>query len=270
MVTKREELDNFILRADELIASKYIIADIKIVNLLKAIASSSTLLALFKNCLADFDYQSAKKKYLVKNPLSDDKGEYVSPSSSRELLAFTFNLLMEIDAKKIVLSNFLDKYFYEDGSTYGEYTAFLCAIIKPFRDAVKGIMESVLDGKLQDPVEALNEEEAKREEERKTQEEQQEKEKELAKKAYGKSIKEIKELLLVDKKKIKESNLKSLIKLELTFAVDMLGSVIDSLDRDAIEYAYLTYKYVAKAHKILFFGRVKKIKKLLVDVVNEL
>ncbi len=269
-MTKREELDNFILRADELIQSKYIIADIKIVNLLKAIACSDTLLALFKNCLSDFDYQNAKKKYLVKNPLSDDKGEYVSPTSSRELLAFTFNLLMEFDSKKIVLGAFLDKYFYEDGSTYGEYTAFLNTIIKPFRDAVKTLMDSVIEGKLQDPIEALTEEEAKREEERKKQEELAKNEKELSEKAYGKSVKEIKELLLLDKKKIKESNLKTLDKLELTLAVDMLGSVIDSCDRDAIEYAYLTYKYVAKAHKIMFFGRVKKIKKLLVDVVNEL
>ena len=38
-MTIREELDAFIERADELIDSKYILADIKIVNLLKAIAS---------------------------------------------------------------------------------------------------------------------------------------------------------------------------------------------------------------------------------------
>lgn len=269
-MTKREELENFILRADELLSSKYIIADVKIVNLLKSIACSDTLLALFKNCLTDFDYEEAKKKYLVKNPLSDDKGEYVSPSSSRELLAFTFTLLMEIDSKQMALGAFLDKYFYEDGSAYGEYTAFLNAMIKPFRDAVKSLMTGVLDGKLQDPIEALSEEEARREEERIKAEEKEKQEKELSQKAYGKSVKEIKELLLLDKKKIKESNLKPLAKMELTLAVDMMGNVIDSGDRDAIEYAYLTYKYVAKAHKIMFFGRAKKIKKLLVDVVNEL
>ena len=63
ILTIREELDIFVERADELIDSKYILADIKIVNLLKAIASSDTLIALFKNCLSDFDYSLAQKKY---------------------------------------------------------------------------------------------------------------------------------------------------------------------------------------------------------------
>ena len=59
---KREELNLFLERADELISSKYILADIKIVNILKAIAGSETLIALFKSCLANFDYEDAKKK----------------------------------------------------------------------------------------------------------------------------------------------------------------------------------------------------------------
>ena len=41
-LTKREELDLFLERAQEFIDSKYILADIKIVNLLKSIANSKT------------------------------------------------------------------------------------------------------------------------------------------------------------------------------------------------------------------------------------
>ena len=108
---KRNELGLFLERADELINSKYILADIKIVNLLKAIAASSTLLALFKNCLTDFDYQEAQKKYLVKNQfLGGDKGEFVLPPNSRDLLAFIFNVLMDIDSKRIDLNSFINKY----------------------------------------------------------------------------------------------------------------------------------------------------------------
>ena len=66
-MTKKEELELFLERADEFINSKYILADVKIINLLKSIAQSETLLAIFKNCLTDFDYQQAKKKYLVKS-----------------------------------------------------------------------------------------------------------------------------------------------------------------------------------------------------------
>ena len=111
-MTKAEELNLFLARADEFIDGKYILADIKIVNLLKSIAYSKTLLAIFENCLKDFDYASAKKKYLVKNKfLSEDKGEFVLPSNSRELLAFTFLILMDVDSRKINLNDFINKYF---------------------------------------------------------------------------------------------------------------------------------------------------------------
>ena len=48
---RSEELELFLSRADEFIESQYILADVKIAGLLKAIAGSETLLALFKNCL---------------------------------------------------------------------------------------------------------------------------------------------------------------------------------------------------------------------------
>ena len=112
-MTKNEELNLFVEKADELINSKYILADIKIAGLLKSIALSDTLLALFKNCLTDFDFEKAKEKYLVKSPyLSSEKGEFVLPPNSRELLAFIFCVLVDIDAKRIVMGEFISKYFF--------------------------------------------------------------------------------------------------------------------------------------------------------------
>ncbi len=268
-MTKSEELRVFIERADELINSKYILADIKIVNLLKAIASSDTLIALFKNCLDGFDYNVAKKKYLVKNPyLSDEKGQFVLPPNSRELLAFVFNVLMDIDAKRISLGDFIDKYFYEDGSSYAGYSAFVNAMIKPFKNSVALLMEKVIEGKLQDPVEALTEEEERKAKQREEEELKAQKEKELSLKAYGNSVKTIKQFLLDDKKKIKESKFSDQDKKEIILVIDMLANVIDSEDKDAIEYAFIAYKYVAKAHPVKFFGRVKAISKALKDILN--
>ena len=95
-MTKREELDLFLLRADEFIEGKYILADVKIINLLKAIAGSDTLLAIFKNCLDGFDYETAKNKYLLESKvLSENRGEFVLPQNTRELLALIFNLLVK-------------------------------------------------------------------------------------------------------------------------------------------------------------------------------
>ncbi|MDY6367020.1 MAG: hypothetical protein SPL13_00665 [Clostridia bacterium] len=269
-MTKREELDAFILRADELISSKYILADVKIVNLLKSIAASDTIVALFKNCLTDFDYYKATKEYLVKSSMADGKGEFITPPSSKELLAFIFNILMDIDSGKIKLAEFIDVYFYEDGSMYSGYQAFLKSMIVPFKNSVKLLMESVIDGKLQDPVEALTEEEVKRAKQVELEKETEKKEKELAKKAYGGAIKQIKATLLEDKQKIKAKKMGDKEKDALTLVVDMLGSVIESTDKDAIEYAFVAYKFAAKTHRILFFGRISKMEKLVEGVINEL
>lgn len=268
-MTIREELDAFIERADELIDSKYILADIKIVNLLKTIASSDTLLALFKNCLTDFDYSLAQKKYFVKSKyLSSDKGEFILPPNSRELLAFIFNLLVDIDAKRIDFANFLNKYFYVDGSFSAGYDAFINAMIKPFKNSVKMLMDSVLEGKLQDPVEALVEEEERRAKQKELEEKQALREKELLEKAYGLSVKNIKELLTADKQNIKKSKLSETEKADIILVIDMLANVIESEDKDAIDYAFIAYKYMAKVHKFKFFGRVKKITALIKDVVK--
>ncbi len=270
---KREELALFLERAEEFIDGKYILADIKIVNLLKTIVASETLLAIFKNCLADFNFEQAQKKYLVKSKyLSTDKGEFILPTSSRELLAFTFTLLAEIDAKRIDFGQFINKYFYEDGSFSAGYSAFINSLIKPFRNSVKLIMESVIDGKVEDPIEAFTKEEERRAKEKEEQEKRQQKEKELSKKVYGESIKQIKKFLLDDKTKIKNKSakLKERLVEETLLVIDMLANVIESDDKDAIMYAYISYKYVAKAHPILFFNRIKKIEKLIKDVINEL
>lgn len=270
-MTKKEELELFIVRADELIESQYILADIKIVGLLKAIASSETLVAIFKNCTANFDYNQAEKAYLVKSPyLSDNKGEFILPSNSKDLLAFVFNVLMSLDAKEINLSEFISKYFYEDGSFSAGYSAFITKMIKPFKNTVKTLMESVIEGKVQDPIEALVEEEKRLAEKIEQDRLREIKEKELAQKTYCESVKKVKDLLLKDKIKVKESKLNECVKEEITLAIDMLANVVESSDKDALAYAFLCYKYVSKAHPILLRGRIKKVGSLVAGIVNEI
>ncbi len=268
-MTKKEELDLFLSSAQEFVDSKYILADIKIVNLLKSIACSDTLIALFKNCLTDFNYEEAQSKYLVKSPyLSSDKGEFILPPNTKDLLALTFNLLADFDAKRINMSAFLNKYFYVDGSSASGYDAFINAMIIPFINAVKSLMESVIEGKLQDPVEALTEQENKRQKELEEQKLRQEKDAEIAKKSYGEAVKKIKDILLVDKQKVKGKKFDEDKKEEMLLVIDMLANAMTSEDRDAIIYAFVAYKFMTKAHWLLFFNRAKKIFKLLKDVLN--
>ena len=270
-MTKREELDLFLMRAQEFVDSKYILADIKIVNLLKAIASSSTLLAIFKNCINDFDFEEAKKKYLVKSPyLAQDKGEFVLPSSSKDLLAFTFNLLVDFDAKRIDMGAFIKSYFFVDGSFASGYDAFINAMIRPFVKTVGTLMESVIDGSVQDPVEALTQEEERKAKELEEQQKAEQKEQELAKKSYGESIKALKEIFLLDKQKVRAKKFDEEKKEEMNLVIDMLANAITSEDRDAVIYAFVAYKFMTKAHKLLFFGRAKKVFKILEGILPAL
>ena len=268
---KNEELALFTLKADELIDSKYIIADIKIVGLLKAIAASDTLVAIFKNCLTGFDYPKAQAKYLVKSKyLAEGKGEFILPPSSRELLAFIFSVLADIEAKRIDFPQFINKYFYEDGSFSAGYTAFLNSMIKPFKNSVEMIMKSVIEGKLQDPIEAFLEEEERKKAEEQAALEEKRKEKELLKKSYGESVKAIRDILLKDKTKVKNSRLKDDVKEEYILVIDMLANTLEAGDKDGIRYAFIAYKFAAKSKIYLFFGRTRKVAKYLKDVVNEL
>ncbi len=270
-MTKREELELFSLRAEEFIQGKYILADVKIVNLLKAIASSETLLALFKKCLDGFDYEQAKKKYMPASKImSENRGEFILPQNTKELLAFIFNLLVKFDNKEIELSEFLTRFFFEDGSFSGSYSAFINGVIKPFKSAVETVMESVISGTLQDPIEALNEEELRREKQREEELEQAKKDKELSEKENGESIKKIKEMLLADKLKVKEKNLVEDKKEEIILVIDMLANVIESNDKDAINYAFTAYKFMVRTHAIMFFNREKTIGNLIKGVINEL
>lgn len=269
ILTIKEQLDVFSIKSEELIASQYIIADVKIASLLKTVASSDILLALFKNCLTDFDYGKAKKSYLVKSQfLADDKGEFVLPPNSRELLAFVFSLLIDIDAKRIIFSDFLNKYFFVYGSLTSSYNAFINTVIKPFKNSVEILIGDVIEGKIQDPIEALVEEEARKKREKEEALVRAKKDKELSEKAYGESVKAIREMLLLDKKKVKDSKLKDEDKQEIILVIDMLANVIESEDKDAINYAFIAYKYVAKSRKRLFFRKVKKINKHLRNVLN--
>ncbi len=137
MDTGREQIDLFLRRCDELMQSKFIIADTKIGELLQAIAASDLLYAFFRDVTGNFDYPAAKSKYMNYAPYGKTQKKLLFPEDPAERLAFVFCLLMEFDNKTLDLGKFLQEYFYEDGSFYESFYAFCNQVIKPFRNAVK-------------------------------------------------------------------------------------------------------------------------------------
>ena len=147
--------------------------------------------------------------------------------------------LGKFDSKEIEFSDFLSRYFFEDGSFSSSYSAFVNGVIKPFRDSLNAIMESVIEGKLQDPIEAFCEAEKKKEEEKQKRLIEEEKNRELERRQNGENIKQIKEILLKDKLKVKEKKLAEKVEYEILLIIDMLANVVESNDKDAIVYALL-------------------------------
>ena len=64
MDVERQQIDVFLEKCDEVMRSKYIIADTKISELLRSIASSDLLYAFFREITKDFDYIAAQQQYM--------------------------------------------------------------------------------------------------------------------------------------------------------------------------------------------------------------
>ncbi|MBE5756773.1 MAG: hypothetical protein E7342_03120 [Clostridiales bacterium] len=240
-----EELELFLNKADDLIQSKYVLADIKLINLLKVIASSETILKIIKNSLDNFDYQREKAKILRPSSfMGEDKGEVFLPEDLKTVIAFVFNLLMEIDNKTIDLSSFIQKYFFESGSYYESYSAFMTKMVLPFKMSIKFIMEGIISGKLETPFEEKKE---SFETEKETE--------------FSNYKEEIKFLLEKDLIKLEEKRLGKIDKEEVKTVVEAFMASLE-LDIEGIKYAYYAYKYTSLYYDKLGFN-YKKITKIL-------
>lgn len=267
---RKQELDIFLMRCEEFIESKYILANVKIVNLLKAIASSETLIAIFKSCLIGFDEEDVKRKCFKPSTYVEGKNDYVSPDKAKDLLAFVFTTLMDVDSGKIDFNAFLNENFYENGSFYESYESFIKKVIVPFKFTVKSLMEDVISGAVADPEEEILKSVLTSEEEKKVIPE----------------VTEAVELLNADLAKLKVklaaitenpqgdgeyTELEALKKEkyeDAIFVTETFISVLPSDDKAAIRYAYIAYKYTVKS-VLPIFNSVKKIEKLKNAFMNK-
>lgn len=139
MDNNTEKMQRFFTACDELITGKFILADTKIGELLRAIATCDELRGLFSAVTQGFDYPAAKQAYL-KQPGEGGRytrGEAYLPSERSDILAFVFCLLVEFDNGTMKFNDFLLRYFYEDGSYTASYAIFVDRVIRPFRDIVR-------------------------------------------------------------------------------------------------------------------------------------
>ncbi len=106
---KPEDIASFKAAADDLIGSKYILAEKRISELLKTIAENPGLISLFKTALSGYNYSVEFNKSRVANK---GKIRLVLPKNQARKIAYVFCLLVEFDTKKRSLKQFLDEYYF--------------------------------------------------------------------------------------------------------------------------------------------------------------
>lgn len=137
MEDRNRDMQRFFAACDELITGKFIVAEKKISELLRSVATCDDLMGLFTAVTRGFDYQAAKRAYLREPINTRTRGEAYLPAEETELLAFVFCLLVEFDNGTMRLGDFLLHYFYEDGSYTASYALFVERVIRPFRDVIR-------------------------------------------------------------------------------------------------------------------------------------
>lgn len=124
----------FLDTCNEFLTGKFILADIKIAKILKAIAESSDIYDLLAECLINFDFDSEFKKCSYVKTAQGDT--FNLPVESYKLIPLVFNILVKLDSKALDLNEFLRDNFAGIFNQNEQYAAFGRTLILPFRDAV--------------------------------------------------------------------------------------------------------------------------------------
>ncbi|MBO5525264.1 MAG: hypothetical protein J5993_00785 [Clostridia bacterium] len=143
MANVETEAAAFMRKCDDLISSKFILADAKISELLKSISVSKELCNLFRQVTEEFSYARAKEEYIAATPDgSINRKVIILPEDIYEQIAFVFCLLVDFDSGNLDFNQFLQEYYNVDGSFTESYSAFTNQLIKPFKNSVRQALKS--------------------------------------------------------------------------------------------------------------------------------
>ncbi|MBR2967486.1 MAG: hypothetical protein IKC35_01750 [Clostridia bacterium] len=119
---------------DEMISSRYILAEGKIIKILQTVAISTVLQRTISAALKGFDYEGTARDLSL--------GKIKPPLNEKNHVALVFCVLADIDSRKIFLSDFLRKFFW-DGDINSSYASFVSSMLVPFKNfVVSAIMQN--------------------------------------------------------------------------------------------------------------------------------
>ncbi len=126
-----ENVEKFLKSCDELINCKFLVAEYKLQKLLQELANTQEVCSLIGECLEQFN----RDREFAKSFVQDGNGEYmfVLPEEEYKVLSLVFCTLVDIDSKKIDLTDFVKRFF---GNADNPYKAFVEAMVVPFRNLI--------------------------------------------------------------------------------------------------------------------------------------
>ncbi|MGD9901374.1 MAG: hypothetical protein AB7S44_02420 [Spirochaetales bacterium] len=124
---------DFISSMNNLINGKFILADVKIAEVLKKIEDSEALFRFVSESLINFSFEKELRKAEIKNRFNG--GVFKLPNESHLIVALVFCLLVEFDAKRIDFYDFIKENF-PTLDNKGDQKAFSETILVPFRDII--------------------------------------------------------------------------------------------------------------------------------------
>ena len=133
------DLKQFNTACEDFISGKYILANIKLKAIIKAINDSEKLTSLVSNCLDGFDFGLVFKESVTSSGL-------VLPHDDKSVIAYCFNILYNLDEGTITFLDFLTKYFASSKLSGGEeFKLFTKTIIEPLKSAINNEYQRVYE-----------------------------------------------------------------------------------------------------------------------------
>ena len=133
-----KSLKKFEDACDAVITGKFILADVKIRDLVQTIEESTYIYKIINNCMLNFNFEKELQRAEVKDEY--DNSAFIVPDNKYTMIALVFCLLYAFDTKKIDFYDFI-KINFSTLAMNGEYTNFAKSLILPFKNAILSYYE---------------------------------------------------------------------------------------------------------------------------------
>lgn len=124
------EIKPFIDACDKMTASKFIMIDKRVSDVLKSIASVDLVFDAIKQSMINFNFEKEFRTATSK------VGYLYAPEDPHKFIAFAFSLLNFMDDKKLSASDLLSKYYSKTEDPAGPYSEFCQSIIVRFKETL--------------------------------------------------------------------------------------------------------------------------------------